>query len=151
MHCNGINSAMVLNHGQTFFWSWIYPHLKGACRALQSCYIDYRIRRVRLKSCRSYRRGEGCGEWGCGGCGNFYDRPLPGSAEREVAASEAAADAARQRQEVENPPSPPPHPHLRLLVFALLTSASSLLTAVVARCSPPQWAEARAVAWWAGC
>ena len=91
-----------------------------------------------MRLVRVAQRGtEGCDEWGCGGCGNLYDRPLPGSAEREVAASEAAADAARQRQEVENPPSPPPHPHLRLLVFALLTSASSLLTAVVARCSPP--------------
>ena len=51
---------------------------------------------------RGGRGTEGCDEWGCGGCGNLYDRPLPGSAEHEVAASGAAADAARQRQEVEN-------------------------------------------------
>ena len=51
---------------------------------------------------RGGRGTEGCDEWGCGGCGNFYDRPLPGSSEREVAASEAATDAARQRQEVDD-------------------------------------------------
>ena len=51
---------------------------------------------------RGGRGTEGCDEWGCGGCGNLYDRPLPGSAEREVAASEAATDAARQRQEVDD-------------------------------------------------
>ena len=68
---------------------------------------------------RGGRGTEGCDEWGCGGCGNLYDRPLAGSAEREVAASEAAADAARQRQEVENADD-------RLMTLAQATSNGHL-------------------------